>query len=764
MAKNGASRNTLRTSHTELVVLTFVTFLTLPATALSAQTKAPVPLPPRPTVAALKIEEPIQMDGALNDAAWQQAEVAKGFGQREPRPGQPASENTEVRIAYTNATLYIAIHAFAAEPEKVVAEEMLRDGRLFRDDSVIVLLDTFHDHRNAYWFETNANGARTDALVTDEGRDFNLQWNGVWTAVGRRTADGWTAELAIPFTTLRFDPENDTWGLNIRRLIRHKSEEVFWASVPLEANLFRVSMAGTLTGIHGPEPGLNLRVKPFGVGKSTDLGGFVGPASVAGGSQEDLEGGLDLKWGLTRTLTLDLTYNTDFAEVEVDDQQINLTRFSLFFPEKREFFLENAGIFEFGFNPPGTPFLKPFFSRRIGIGPFGDVVPVDWGARLTGRVGDWSVGLLDTQTDEVHLFSPTPFPFPASFTIPENNWGVARLKRNVGGRSTVGMIFTNWNSQGSLSGSDGDHRNRVFGLDADFNLSRFLNVAGFWTKSDDALASGSDDWAGGGRIAWVGPVWSWRMDAVQIGPDYNPEVGFLLRSGIRRYVPRVDYTPRPKLRGVRNFIFDASADIVTDMDDRLETLDVAADLFGVRLATEDTFVLFGEYTKDRVPQPFAIGPGVVVFPGDYEFASGGVNFQTNNSRRLAANGFALAGDFYGGDRLSTNINLGWRASRHLRTDTTWLHDAINLPGGRFDSNIIRQRVGISFNPDLSTNIYLQYADAVDLLSLNLRFDWIYRPGADIFLVFNQNWNAPGLGNLSSQERQVILKFTYLFEL
>jgi len=715
----------------------------LPAT-LAAQPPAAAPLPPRPSLAALALDEPIEVDGLLDDEAWQRAAAGGGFVQREPAPGTPATEVTEVRVAYTATTLYVGIRALAAEPEKIVGEEMQRDGALFRDDSVLVLLDTFDDNRNAYFFEVNPNGAFTDALVTDEGRDFNIEWDAVWRAVARRTPEGWSAEMEIPFSTLRFDPKKDTWGLNVRRLIRHKGEEVFWAAVPLEADLFRISLAGELTGIRGPEPGLNLRVKPFAVGSIADF------AAAEGGADDDLDAGLDIKWGLTRSLTLDLTYNTDFAEVEVDDQQINLTRFSLFFPEKRDFFLENAGIFEFGFNSPGTPFLKPFFSRRIGISPFGTEVPMDWGARLTGRAGPWSIGLLDAQTGSYDLD-----PFGRQ---PEDNWGVVRVKRNVGERSNVGMIFTNRDPEGFGS-------NRVFGLDANFNPSRYSNLSGFFTKSDTEGLSGNDDWAAGASATWQGPVTGFGFDFLQIGEQYNPEAGFLLRSDIRRYVPTFSYQPRPQAESrVRNYIFGLTGDVITDLDDEMQTLQVGANLFGVRLQSEDEITFFADHSFDRVPEAFEIASGVVIPAGDYRFNDAGLTFATNDSRRFALNGFVLAGEFYGGDRLSSSVNLGVRASRYLRSDTTWVWDDIELPGGDFTSHIVRERIGLSLSPTLFTNTYVQYNDAAELLSVNLRFNWLYRPGADLFLVFNQNWNAPSLSDLSTGDRQVILKFTYLIEL
>lgn len=715
---------------------------------VAGQPPGAAPLPPRPALAALSIDEPVKVDGLLDDAAWQKADVASHFIQREPNPGQPATEPTEIRVAYTGTNLYIGIRAFAADADEIVGEEMQHDGPLYRDDSVLVLLDTFNDDRNAYFFEVNPNGAFTDALVTDEGRDFNVQWDAVWRAAAQRTADGWSAEMEIPFATLRFDPKKDTWGLNVRRLIRHKNEEVFWAAVPLEANLFRVSLCGDLTGIRGPEPGLNLRIKPFVIGSASELQTPAGKAS-----DEDGDIGLDVKWGITRTMTLDLTWNTDFAEVEVDDQQVNLTRFSLFLPEKRDFFLENYGLFEFGFNPPGTPFLKPFFSRRIGISPLGTVVPIDWGARLTGRAGPWNIGLLDAQTGSYGLD-----PFGEQ---PEDNWGVVRVKRNLGQRSNVGFIATNRDQ-------DGVGTNRVYGLDADYKPNQNTTFAGFYTRSetDDIFLPGDagDDWAGGAQAIWQGPTKLFAFDFMQIGEEYNPEAGFLLRSNIRRYVPRFSLTPRPATQGrIRNYTFDLTGDIITDLDDETQTIALSGDVFGVVLRSGDEYYLFGEHFFDRVPAPFRIGD-VAVPAGEYRFDDAGINYATNNARRLAVNGYVLAGSYYGGDRLSSSLNVGVRASKHVRSDTTWVYDDIQLPGGRFNSHIIRQRLGLSFSPTLFTNTYIQYNDAAELLSLNLRFNWLYRPGADLFIVFNQNWGAPGLSDLTSGDREVILKFTYLLEL
>ena len=380
-----------------------------------------------PRLEALPVSEAIEIDGRLDEPVWSEAEVATDFVQREPDVFEPATEKTEIRIVYTPRMLYIGVRAFDSRPEEIVAREMGRDAALMRDDSIVFLLDTFHDHRNAYFFETNPTGSRTDGYVTDEGQDFSIEWDGVWWAAAQIDSEGWTAEIGIPFSTLRFDPKVDSWGLNVRRLVRRRNETVFWSPIGLDAELFRISRAGHLGGLTGLQQGLNLNIKPFVTGSTGE--------SEENGAENDVDPGLDVKWGLTKGTSLDLTVNTDFAETEVDELQLNLTRFPLFFPEKREFFLENAGIFEFGTPPVRRgPLFRLFFSRRIGISEEeGEEVPMDWGVRLSGKEGNWSLGFLDAQTGELVTDEES---------VPKNNWAVARVKRNVGGRSTVGVMAT----------------------------------------------------------------------------------------------------------------------------------------------------------------------------------------------------------------------------------------------------------------------------------------------------------------------------------
>jgi hypothetical protein len=699
--------------------------------------------PPR-NLAALPISEPILVDGRLDEEVWSRAEVGGAFTQRE-KPTEPASERTEVLVAYTPTTLYIALRCFDPHPDQIVAKEMEYDGRLFRDDSVIVMLDTFHDHRNGYFLEVNPNGAQLDALSSDEGRTLNSDWDGVWSAASRITPEGWTSEMAIPFATLRFDPKLDTWGFNVRRLVARSGEQSYWTQVGRDASLLRMSRAGHLTGLSGLEEGLNLRIKPHVVGSQTDF-------STTGVNDTTAEAGVDLKWGITRGLALDLTYNTDFAEAEADDQQTNLTRFSLFLKEKREFFLENTGIYEFV--PPsqlgGTPPLKLFFSRRLGITPNGTPVPIEWGTRLTGRVGEWSLGLLDVSTE-----ARTQAESGVVGGLGADNWGVVRVKRNVGPRSSVGMIFTSRDH-------DGKDDNQVYGFDVDLNPAPKLNLNAFYAQSHDP---GASDRSGGASAVWSGQFWIWSLEAMEIGEQFNPEAGFVLRNGIRRYAPALTYKPKPKIAGFRNLAFNAQAEVITDLDNTLETLAGTFDLAGFVTDKEDQATFFVDVNRDRLVLPFEIRSGIVIPRGEHDFADCGITYATSPTRRnVYASGTVMQGQFYDGKRLSSALTLGLRPSRFLRSETRWTRDDVDLRGGAFIANVFRERLSLSLNPTISTNAFLQYNDSADLLSLNLRFNWIYRPGTDIFLVYNQNWIAPSLGNLRSRERQLILKLTYLLEI
>lgn len=698
---------------------------------------------PRPALKALPLTEPIVVDGKLDDPAWAQAEAGGGFIQREPREGEPATEPTEVRVAYTSSMLYIGIHAFDSDPSGLVAQEMRRDQSLSGDDHLVILLDTFHDRRNAYAFEINPSGAQRDSIITDEGRDINLSWDCIWWGEARRAEDGWVAEIAIPFDSLQFSASLETWGFNVRRMIRRKNEETYWAPIFLDGNVRRISQAGTLAGLHPPRPGIDLQVKPFGTGSSTS-----GPRGS--GSEETGETGLDVKWGITRQLTLNGTYNTDFAETEVDALRVNLTRFSLFFPEKREFFLENAGLFDYGpgSTPFGPPLVRVFHSRRIGIGPGGQRVPIEWGTRLTGRVDDWSVGLLQVATEETRLES-----VPGA--VPQNDWSVARLKRNLGQRSSLGMIFTN------RDGDDG--WNRVYGLDTNLNPSRNLNLNAFYAVSDSPGTSGQNA-TGGFSTSWTGSRLLASFEAQEVQERFDPQVGFLLRRGVRRYSPDLHFMPRPEIKGVRHLDFQVLGQIITDRRDQVESVSASATLLGARFQTDDYISLFYDWNLERLDELFEIVPGIGIPADEYRFDALGTYFSSSAGRRASLDGFLRYGNFYNGRQYDHELTMRIRPNRFFSSESTWTRNDIRLPDGDFTVDIVRQRLSLSLSPRLSTDSYIQYNAFSDLMSLNFRFNWIYRPGADLFLVYNYNWNAPSFGALDTRDRQIVLKLTYPVEL
>ena len=736
--------------------------LRLPASLVPALVAALVAPPSgvaqdRPSVAALGVEQAVRVDGELTDSAWLEAEWTGGFTQREPSPGAPSTETTEFAVAYTPDTLFVAVRAHDREPERIVAKEMERDSDLFQDDSILLMLDTFHDLRNGYVLVTNPNGARGDALITDEGRDVNWAWDGVWRVSARRTAAGWVAEIAIPVSTLRFDPQAERWGLNVQRIIRRRNEETHWAALPLEASVenlnqqgkiavYRVSLAGELTGLRGLRPSRQFDVKPYVIGGRTE--------DPAVGSADDSDGGIDLKWGLSRSMVLDLTWNTDFAETEVDDQQVNLTRFSLFFPEKRDFFLENAGVFDFGPRPKvpwESALMRPFFSRRIGLDR-GRTVPLEAGARLTGRAGGWNVGALGARTGAL-------FDEGGGVLVPETTYGVTRITRNIGDRSTVGGIFTERRREGFES-------ERLYGLDVDFKPTQRLEFSGFWTVSDNGVPDSEQEAneSRGAGFAYQGPELSLTGDYVEVQPDYEPAVGFLQRRDFRMVNPRLEWRPRIEKAGLLSWWSDLSYErFERSSDGRLESQTVGVSPLGVQTLSGE-FLWGGlRRTKEQLFAPFEISPGIVVQPGLYEndgFAGG---FSTSGRRAVWFDNITFGGGFFDGDWLRTNSALTFRLSRFIRASTQWTYADVKLQAGAFSFDQFGQRIDVSFTPNVRLNLLAQYNTADELLGVNARFHWIYRPGSDLFVVYNENWTAETLSRREPLGRQLIVKLNYLLQ-
>jgi hypothetical protein len=749
-----------------LAVLLCCTGLVLSRSASAAE-KAPAAAGKK-TLSAHFTADPIVLDGVLDEKAWGEAQPGIDFVQREPDTAKPASQRTEARVVYTATTLYIGLYAYDREANRIIDKEMQRDQPLWRDDAIDVVIDTFGDHRNAYLFETNANGARTDALITDEGRDFNLSWNGVWQVASKRTPDGWFSEMAIPFSTLRFDPTATAWGLNVLRYVRRRAEQAFWSPILLDADIKRVSQYGELTGIRDAKPGLGINVKPFVVGSLNNT------LSQTGGYQQKNDGdiGLDAKWSPIRAVSIDLTVNTDFGETEADDLQTNLTRFSLFQAEKREFFLENSGIFEFGpgaagagslsvmsvgalsFGSSGSsgsaPLLKLFHSRQIGIDGRGLKVPIDFGGRTTGRLGPWNVGVLDVQTD-TGTQPPTGSPFPRT------NFASFRVSRNLGARSTAGIIYTDRNG--------GGNGNRSYGADLHLRPNKSLAIDTYAAGTDTSVAdvtTDKTDWSAGLITTWNGPVWHAQGGWVHIGEDFDPQMGFLLRRGIDRYNGRLTAEPFVKKKGILNLHFEVDTAIYAGLDGTVETEEYRFDLFGFRTKAGHEAKVFATHTYDAPSAPFAIGP-ITIPVGEYDYNATGVSFLTHASRPVSVEGQLLSGGFYDGDRTSGNVTLRIRPNRFLRSETTMEINDVNLGSGSFVSKVYRQRLAMAVTPQVLANVFAQFSDLSRLASLNARFNWHYRPGSDIFIVYNQTWDGPSVSSLNRRDRQLMVKFTRLFQ-
>jgi hypothetical protein len=709
----------------------------------------------------------IILDGVLDEKVWSEAQPGTGFVQREPDTAKPASQRTEVRVIYTATTLYLGLYAFDNEAHRIIDKEMQRDQPLWRDDAIDVVLDTFGDHRNAYLFETNPNGARTDALISDEGRDFNLSWNGVWQVASRRTADGWFSEMAIPFSTLRFDPNATAWGLNVLRYIRRRAEQAFWSPILLDADIKRVSQYGQLTGIRDARQGWGVNVKPYAVGSLDSSPSLTGPGFT---KKNRFDYGLDAKWAPIRAVSVDLTVNTDFGETEADDLQTNLTRFSLFQAEKREFFLENSGIFEFGPGAPGAgslsvmsagalsfgssgssgnaPLLKLFHSRQIGIDPNGNKVPIDVGVRTTGRLGRYNVGLLDVQTDT------GPLPRVGS-PFPRTNFAAFRVSRNLGGRSAIGMIYT-----GRNGGGDG---NRSYGLDIHLRPSKSLALDSYAARTETSAVKNANDWSAGLITTWNGSVWHAQGGWVHIGEAFEPQMGFLLRRGIDRYNGRLTAEPFVRKKGILNLHFELDTAVYQALDGRVETEEYRLDLGGLRTRAGHEAKVFVTQTYDSPSAPFPIGKGFSVAVGDYRFNATGVSFLTHASRPFSIEGQFLAGEFYDGERTSGNVTLRIRPNRFLRSETTTEINDVKLGAGSFVSKVYRQRLAMALTPQVLANVFVQYNDLSQVASVNCRFNWHYRPGSDIFVVYNQTWDGPGVSALNRRDRQLMLKVTRLFQ-
>ncbi len=694
-----------------------------------------------------------EIDGVLDDSVWGVAPVIDAFVQQEPNEGAPATERTEVRVLYDASNLYLGVLAFDSSPEGVIATEMRRDAdRILEEDSFQLILDTFMDSRSAYMFVVNPLGAQLDQQVFDEGGRgvrgtsasvINRNWDGVWSVSARQTPDGWEAEIAIPMVTLSFPEENpQAWGINFMRNIRRKNEQVFWAPIPRAFGLTRVSFAGRLSNLESLDRGRDLRIKPFVTGerRSQAQGGITDNTT-------DSDIGLDIKYGVTAGLNLDVTINTDFAQAEVDDEQVNLTRFPLFFPEKREFFLENAGQFTVGTTNSTGRIADLFFSRRIGLTDTGADVPILGGARLTGKVGRNNVAIMDLQTDE-------------AFGDPGTNFLVARYSRDVSERSQIGAFFIN------KEATNAGHFNRTYAADMNLVITPSLAIDGF--VAGTATPGVTEGNLGAHiRAGWLDQSWRIYIEHTDLGDEFNPEVGFVPRVGIRRSKFFVARTPRPDRWGLRLVELVWNVEYFADQTGRF----VSRRLWhrvGTTFDNGSNLSINYNRNFDRLDEPFRVGNAVVVDPGDYWFWDLNARFSSNPAGRFFYQLRYAPQEFYGGDRTDISINAGLRVTDQLATSAGFTRSDVDLPAGAFKADIAAFQVDYAPSPSVSLRSITQYNSSSEQWSTTARFRYIYRPGSDIYVVYDEtrrNSTVPAFPFVEDfRDRQLIIKMTYLLSM
>ena len=677
-------------------------------------------------IRALRVDDPIKIDGSLDEPAWSQAQPATDFRQQRPDEGAPATEKTEVRVLFDARNIYFAIRAFDSDAAHINARELVRDASFSNDDKVEILLDTYHDRRNAFRFAVNPLGTQQDALITDEGRDVNLSWDAPWISEGRIDAEGFVVEIAIPLTTLRFTEGIESWGFNVARIIRRKNEENLWTSWQRSFGLERVSQAGELTGVEEIRRRRLREIKPYVSGEWRQGVPLVGTAGFDAGIRA--RAGLEVaKVGITPSLTAEFTVNPDFGQAEVDNQIVNLTRFSVFFPEKRDFFLENSGIFLFGRQGEN----QAFFTRRIGLTDRGLPVPIDYGAKVTGKVGLYNVGFLQVQTRKMGQAS-------TGLGIPRQQFTVLRVKRDILKRSYLGAILIN--RQGATA-VGADRYNRVGGADAEFNLTDHYQVKAFWMGS---ATPGVRSSAGSSRIESIFENDLYRFITVyeDVGTRFNPEVGFIERNAIHQYFGQFAYKPRPKfISHVQQMEFETQIEYFTDRAGKLATRQTE---LSWETVFKDSSVFFFrplEDVTDVLTEPFEIRPGIVIPAGTYHFNRPRISYTSDLSKRIVFNVREQWGNFYSGSRYTTTAGVTWRPNAHLLVDLSESHNKVRLPQGNFSTSLFAGRINYNFSRKLLTSALVQLNSAARVSVINVRLRYIYRPNSDLFVIYNQTTGA-----------------------
>ena len=753
----------------KLFLIFFVVFIladTSPIVAQQPPTNGAAPHT-RKSLKAVRASSPILLDGLLNEADWQGVDPASGFVQSDPAEVEPATENTEVRILYDDENLYIGVNCHDEKDANIIINSLKKDFNNNSTDTFEVIIDTFQDNRNGYLFVTNPEGAKRDVQTMDEGRTNNADWDTVWDVRAHMNGDGWTAEMVIPFKSLSFDearPEQ-IWGINFSRRIRRKNEITFWAPIPRRFTINHLSLAGNLLGLEKLHRGRNLRVKPFVVGELNKY--FTREPLVSKSKQ-----GVDVKYSVTPSLTMDLTANTDFSQVEVDEQQVNLTRFSLFFPEKREFFLENDGMFQFGDlhgdrGPNRSLETQIFFSRRIGLADDGTPIPIWGGGRLSGKIGNYSVGLLEMQTKNHSKFVTDRSGNLVRQDIQGDNFGVLRVKRNLLANSDIGAIFIN------RQASQGKDYNRTMGVDANLRIHENYSVNAFLAKTRTDGLEGKD-LAEKVSFLYHDSLWKSLTVWTDLQENFNPEVGFTQRTGTRFVRHRSDLYIRPKgSRFVREFNPHILVNYFMDESNRLVTTNNHY-AFQVFFQSGASMEVHFDPQFDRLDSPFEIRrnpltPSVTIPVGKYEDYFYSLELGSDPSKVLSAN-FALEkGPYYGGNKNTVNLSGAFRPSYRFAVEPKYSINRIALSSAVvngvagqsvvFSTHLLSTRVSYYSSTRMYLSTLLQYNSDRKQLTSNIRFDLIHRPLSDLFLVYNEARDTSGA---DKTDKSFIVKYTHMF--
>ena len=709
----------------------------------------------RTVVRAVRLGQPLRVDGRLDEAVYREIPSISDFIQTLPLENATPTEKTEAWVMFDADYIYISARCWdSAPPAQWTANEIRRDtSQLRQNDNFGVVLDTFHDGRNGYLFYSNPIGGFADIALTDEGNP-NPDWNPVWAVRTDRFEGGWAIEMAIPFKSIRYrSGTSEIWGIQLRRTVRRKNEWMHLTRLPISSGgapgVFRISAAATLVGLDLPPAGKNIEIKPYGISRVV--------TDRAAGTSNDPDGdvGVDFKYGLSANLTADLTYNTDFAQAEIDEQQVNLTRFSLFFPEKREFFLEGRGIFDFGRGGAGvgggtggggstglTPSL--FYSRRIGLNN-NRAIPIEAGGRLTGKVGQFAVGVLNIQTQEERVSA-----------TPSTNFSVVRIKRDILRRSSIGGLVTNRSNS-----TIGDGANQAYGADAAFSFFENLSFGGYLSQTNTPGLD-KDDISYQARFDYGADRYGARFEHLLVGENFNPEVGFVRRKDMRRSFGSLRFSPRPKAnRLVRRFLWEASLEYLENGAGVLETRQDGG-RFNIELESSDLFSIEATRNYELLPKPFSIARNVTIPAGGYDFNDVTVSYSFGQQRRASGNLSVQMGELYDGTIKSINYS-GARVSitKQLSVEPSLSVNRLELPAGSSTTRVLRARSDYGFSPRMFVSGLVQFSSADNAFSSNLRFRWEYLPGSEIFFVYTDERDTTASGFPLLRNRAFVVKINRL---